>query len=76
MKFAFVAAALAAAVSSSAVFAAQNQDPNVTAAQVSLTAVTGTLPVVSPVPEADTLAMLVAGVAVVGGVLLRRRNKK
>jgi hypothetical protein len=69
MKFAFVAAALAAAVSSSAVFAAQELDPNVVAAQ-------GNLPVVSPVPEADTWAMLVAGVAVVGGVLLRRRNKK
>lgn len=71
MKFAFAAAVLAASVSSSAVFAAQELDPNVIAAQGS-----GTLPVVSPVPEADSLAMLVAGVAVVGGLLLRRRNKK
>ena len=31
---------------------------------------------VTPVPEADTVAMLVAGVAVVGAVALRRRNKK
>jgi hypothetical protein len=31
---------------------------------------------VSPVPEADTVAMLVAGAAVVGAVALRRRNKK
>lgn len=69
MKFAFVVAALVAAVSSSAVFAAQGLDPNVVAVQA-------ILPVTSPVPEADTLAMLVAGVAVVGGVLLRRRNKK
>lgn len=31
---------------------------------------------VTPVPEADTVAMLAAGVAVVGAVALRRRNKK
>ena len=31
---------------------------------------------VTAVPEADTIAMLVAGVAVVGAVALRRRNKK
>ncbi|MEK8086089.1 PEP-CTERM sorting domain-containing protein [Aquabacterium sp. A3] len=30
---------------------------------------------VSPVPEADTIAMLIAGVAVVGVVVARRRKK-
>lgn len=70
MKFAFFVAALALSASSSAVFAAQELDPNVIAAQG------GTLPVVSPVPEADSLVMLVAGAAVVGALVLRRRNKK
>ena len=32
--------------------------------------------VLSPVPEADAVAMLAAGAAIVGAVALRRRNKK
>jgi len=32
--------------------------------------------VLSPVPEADTIAMAVAGLAIVGGVALRRRKQK
>lgn len=67
MKFAVVAAALA--LSSFAAIAAQ--DPNV----VAVTVPTGN-PIVSQVPEADSIAMLVAGVAVVGGIAVLRRRKK
>jgi LPXTG-motif cell wall-anchored protein len=74
MKFALVAAALA--LSSTAVLA--EQDPNVVAANggVTVTVPTNTNPIVSPVPEADSVAMLVAGVAVVGGIAVLRRRKK
>ena len=67
MKFALVAAALA--LSSTAVLA--EQDPNVIAVTVPTTST-----VVSPIPEADSVAMLVAGVAVVGGIAVLRRRKK
>ena len=67
MKFAVVAAALA--LSSFAALAAQ--DPNVIAVTVPTTNT-----VVSPIPEADSVAMLVAGVAVVGGIAVLRRRKK
>jgi hypothetical protein len=89
MKFAIVAAV--AALSCSTVLAAGSGkgpevDPNVAAAQGSFAAGSHANPtgidhanshsVLSPVPEADALVMLVAGAAVVGGVALRRRNQK
>ena len=89
MKFAIVATA--SALSSSAAFAAGQgsshaQDPNTAAAHGSFTASSNANPtgitnanvnsVLSPVPEADAVAMLAAGVAIVGAVALRRRNKK
>lgn len=89
MKFAIVAAALA--FSCSTVLAAgQGKGPeidaNVAAAQGSFAAGSHANPtgiehanpnsVLSPVPEADVLTMLAAGVAVVGGIALRRRNQK
>lgn len=82
MKYAIAAAVLA--FSSSTVLAAAQVpelDPNVVAAQGSFTEgsqtiPTGGLPTSSPVPEADVLGMLAAGVAIVGGVALRRRNRK
>ncbi len=84
MKYAIAAAVLA--FSSSTVLAAgqvPELDPNVVAAQGSFTegsqtVPTGTLPTSnsSPVPEADVLGMLAAGAAVVGGLALRRRNRK
>ena len=62
------------------------QDPNAAPAHGSFTASSHANPmgiansnansVLSTVPEADTVAMLVAGVAVVGGLALRRRNKR
>lgn len=89
MKFTTVTAVLA--LSCSTVFAAgqgssQAQDPNVAAAQGSFAAGSHANPtgitnanvnsVLSPVPEADAVAMLAAGVAAVGVLALRRRNKK
>lgn len=89
MKFAIVAASLA--LSCSTVLAAGQgsshaQDPNVAAAQGSFAAGSHANPtgiananpnsVLSPVPEADAMAMLAAGVAIVGALALRRRNKK
>ena len=91
MKFTLVAAALTLACST-AMAGGQGQgkgpqvDPNVAAAQGSFAAGSHANPtgiahanpnsVLSPVPEADAVAMLVAGAAVVGGIALRRRNKK
>ena len=82
MKFAFVAAALA--VFSSAVFAEPGKDKGQGPAQGSFAAGSHANPiaiananphsVLSPVPEADSMAMLIAGVAVVGGLALRRRK--
>jgi len=89
MKFAIVAAALVVSASS-ALAAARDKgpelDPNVLAAQGSFSAGSHANPmgiehanahsVLSSVPEADVLAMLAAGVAVVGGLAIRRRNRK
>ena len=89
MKFAIVTAVLA--LSCSSVLAAgqgkgPQVDPNVAAAHGSFVAGSHANPtgitnanvnsVLSPVPEADAVAMLAAGVAIVGGLALRRRNKK
>ncbi len=83
MKSIFVAAALAVSMSS-VLAAGPAEDPNVVAAQGSFTEGSGSVtvpintnaPAVSPVPEADSLLMLAAGVGVVGALALSRRNKK
>ncbi|WP_201748222.1 PEP-CTERM sorting domain-containing protein [Aquabacterium fontiphilum] len=85
MKFAI--AAIVLAVSSSAVLAnnGQGKGPAQGSLMSSIHANDNALLNANPnaafksvtaVPEADTIAMLVAGVAVVGAVALRRRNKK
>jgi uncharacterized protein YdeI (BOF family) len=89
MKFALIATALVLACSSAMAAGQGNghgKDPKTPPAQGSFAANSHANPtallnanansVLSPVPEADAMAMLAAGAAIVGVVVLRRRNKK
>ena len=81
MKRLCVAVALAASMVSAFATVAP-VDPNVAAAAGSFAAggstntslPVETLPTVSPVPEADALALWAAGLGVVGALVLRRRR--